>query len=216
MKRILLFGLVMVVGAAHAQISLVKDINSGASAVGSNPNNLTVLGSYVYYAASDGVTGTELWRSDGTLAGTTQVKDINPGDNSSSPSRFIVVGSYLYFRADDGVNGSELWRTDGTTNGTVMVADINPGNGSSSPDQMTLVNSTTLYFSAIDGTNGRELWKTDVGTLATSMIRISIRQPIPEAHQTLLFLFQVPRSIFRPMKEVVVRVASCGNRTVRH
>lgn len=172
MKRFLLFGLLVLVGgSASAQISLIKDINSGASAVGSNPNNLTVLGSYVYYSASDGVTGTELWRSDGTLAGTTQVKDIYPGDNSSSPSRFIVVGSYLYFRADDGVNGSELWRTDGTANGTVMVADINPGNGASSPDQMTLINSTTLYFSAIDGTNGRELWKTDVGTLATSMIK---------------------------------------------
>jgi trimeric autotransporter adhesin len=172
MKRNLLFGLLILLGSsAWGQISLVKDINSGASAVGSNPNNLTVLGGFVYYSASDGVTGNELWRSDGTLLGTTQVKDINPGDNSSSPSRFTAIGSYIYFRADDGVHGTELWRTDGTSAGTVMVEDINPDNGASSPDQLTVVNSTTLYFSAIDGTNGRELWKTDVTTLATSMIK---------------------------------------------
>lgn len=161
----------LTVGKVHGQISLVRDINSGASATGSNPNNLTVLGGFVYYSANDGVTGTELWRSNGTVAGTTQVKDINAGDNSSSPSRFTVVGSYIYFRANDGVNGVELWRTDGTASGTVMVADINPGITNSSPDQLTVINSTTLYFAANDGTNGTELWKTDVSSLNTTMIK---------------------------------------------
>jgi trimeric autotransporter adhesin len=157
-------------GMATAQISLLRDINNGASTSGSFPSNLTALGGFVYYSAFDGVTGTELWRSDGTVAGTTQVKDINPGDGSSSPTFFTLVGSYIYFRADDGENGSELWRTDGTNAGTVMVADINPGINSSSPNMFTFINSTTLYFTANNGTNGNELWKTNITTLATSMV----------------------------------------------
>jgi trimeric autotransporter adhesin len=154
----------------EAQISLLRDINNAASTSGSFPSNLTVLGGFVYYSASDGVTGTELWRSNGTPAGTTQVKDINPGDGSSSPSQFTLIGSHIYFRANDGQNGIELWRTDGTAAGTVMVANINPGINSGSPNSFVVINSTTLYFTANDGTNGVELWKTDVTSLATSMV----------------------------------------------
>jgi len=32
----------------------------------------------VFFAANDGITGFELWKSDGTAAGTVLVKDINP------------------------------------------------------------------------------------------------------------------------------------------
>ena len=48
---------------------MVKDIEPGA--LGSRtPANLTVLGAAVFFSASDGRTGNELWRSDGTAAGT--------------------------------------------------------------------------------------------------------------------------------------------------
>ncbi len=52
---------------------------------------------------------TELWRSDGTAAGTQLVFDINPTD-SSGPRDLIAVGNAVYFTATDGVHGRELWR----------------------------------------------------------------------------------------------------------
>ncbi|MEI9919173.1 MAG: ELWxxDGT repeat protein [Bacteroidota bacterium] len=166
--QIILFVLLPFV--ASAQITLLKDINNGSTQTGSNPNNMTTLGSYVYFSATDGVTGTELWRSDGTAAGTTQVKDIRVGDASSSPTAFTVVGSYIYFAANDGTNGIELWRTDGTAAGTILVKDINPGSVNGSPNQITPISSTVAYFVATDATNGRELWKLDASANTVTLV----------------------------------------------
>lgn len=69
------------VGAAN-QPSLVKDINPHGS---SNPSELTRVGSTLFFAANDGVHGYELWKSDGTAAGTKMVKNIRPYGKSSWP-----------------------------------------------------------------------------------------------------------------------------------
>ena len=61
----------------------VKEINPGVD--GSYPGYFTVLGDYLYFQATDSTTGDELWRTDGTEAGTTRVKDIFVGVDSSSP-----------------------------------------------------------------------------------------------------------------------------------
>src|SRR5262245_12475307 len=65
--------------AAFGVAELVKDIAPGVFPVGSNPRNLTALGSTVFFTADDGMDGEELWKSDGTAAGTVLVKDVNPG-----------------------------------------------------------------------------------------------------------------------------------------
>ncbi|CAN0304389.1 unnamed protein product, partial [Ectocarpus sp. 12 AP-2014] len=41
--------------------------------------------------------GAELWRTDGTGAGTVLVKDTYPGERSGSPTSLTVFGDYLYF-----------------------------------------------------------------------------------------------------------------------
>jgi ELWxxDGT repeat protein len=59
---------------------LVKDILPGAGTTyGDEPGQLTALGGTVFLGADDGVKGAELWKSDGTDAGTVLVKDINAG-----------------------------------------------------------------------------------------------------------------------------------------
>ena len=148
---------------------LVKDINPGpnGSYPGSYPAQMAAVGNTLFFVADDGVHGQELWKSDGTAAGTIMVKDINatPG-GSSGAANLTVVGTTLFFSADDGTNGVELWKTDGTPAGTVMVADINPGQNSSNPGSLTSFGGK-LYFSADDGIHGNELWESD-GTSAGS------------------------------------------------
>src|SRR5438270_9048422 len=56
------------------------------------------VGSYAYFSGSDGVSGSELWRSDGTLAGTSLVKDIVPGAGGSSVVPLINVSGNLFFK----------------------------------------------------------------------------------------------------------------------
>ena len=120
----------------------------------------------LFFSADDGVTRRELWKSDGTAAGTVLVKDIQPGTGrygypySSRPDQLTAVRGRLFFTADDGEHGRELWKSDGTAAGTVLVKDINPGVAGSRPVYLTDVNGT-LFFAADDGVHGQELWKSD-------------------------------------------------------
>jgi ELWxxDGT repeat protein len=168
---------------------LVMDMNPGEDENpgfpdSSNPNELTSIGSTLYFAAYDGgIKGVELWKSVPPYTSATMVKDINTGNagvDSSNPMQLTNVAGTLYFNADDGTNGQELWKSDGTPGGTTMVDDdpipnggINPGAPSSSPSSLTDVNGV-LFFAADDGTNGVELWRSDGTAGGTSLVEDAI------------------------------------------
>ena len=165
----------------------VKDIWPGSTGPylnSSSPRFLTEVNGVLFFNACD-TAGCELWKSDGTEAGTVRVKDINPGPGSSQPNALTNVNGTLYFAASDGVSGFELWKSDGTEAGTVRVKDINPGPASSSPIGLTNV-SGRLFFSAIDAASGRELWKTD-GTEAGT-VRVKDIVPGPGSSSPFNFL----------------------------
>lgn len=69
----------------------------------------------------------ELWRTDGTDAGTFLLKDIYPGEYSSNASGLIEINGICYFHAEHPNYGREIWKTNGTSEGTVLVQDLNPG-----------------------------------------------------------------------------------------
>lgn len=85
---------------------LVKDIYAGSKgSIPSTAFNYFYTTSYLYFPANDSIHGTELWKSDGTSAGTTLVKDIYAGTKSSSPSfLFLLLNNHLLFTANDGDN----------------------------------------------------------------------------------------------------------------
>jgi ELWxxDGT repeat protein len=158
-------------------------INPGAD--GSEPDDLTNINGTLYFQADDGTNGSELWKSDGTPAGTVMVEDAIPGGgiaagaSGSSPDGFTNVGGTVFFRANDQINGFELWKTDGTPSGTTIVEDavpaggIRPGANGSSPSDLTNVNGT-LFFNADDGTNGAELWKSDGTPSGTTIVEDAV------------------------------------------
>src|SRR5262245_34468677 len=70
-------------------------------------------GSLIFFDLATADSGNELWVSDGTVAGTKMVKDINPGPKSSYPFYITPISggtsaSLIYFIANDGIHGYEL------------------------------------------------------------------------------------------------------------
>lgn len=148
-------------------ILMIADIDPGSGSSASNGG--FAFNGFVYFPATNGASGVELWKTDGTEAGTSLVADIAPGGGSSSPQGFAAVNGQLYFTANDGSHGNELWRTDGATGDTVMVKDIQPGSSGSRPFRLTNLNGTLLFL-ANDGSNGYELWRSDGTADGTVMV----------------------------------------------
>jgi ELWxxDGT repeat protein len=144
--------------------TLVKDIFPGSSN-GIDPQfghtQLLVVDGVLYLAADDATNGIELWRSDGTEAGTWLVSDIDAGESGSKPSGFVEMNGLLYFTAITDQAGRELWRSDGTAAGTWMVKDVNPQNSAYGAVGPLAVMGDNLYFKGRDERYGEELWRSD-------------------------------------------------------
>lgn len=165
-RNLIITLLVFQFSITFSQISLVKDINTGLIPNASADTRfLTVLNSNtMLFSARTPEAGEELWKTDGTEAGTILLKDINP-TGSSSPTLLTKIGSVIYFLADDGVNGKGLWKTDGTVAGTVLVKVVT-SNNALTIREMVDVNGTLFFLNS-----STELWKSDGTEAGTTMIR---------------------------------------------
>ena len=109
----------------------------------------------------------ELWKSDGTQAGTVKLATFSetfadyPVSSGTLFANISSIGNIykdtVYFAVNTGAKGAQLWKTDGTANGTVLVKDMEPG--------VQLVNSAIKEVTNIDGSvffefRG-EVWKSD-------------------------------------------------------
>jgi len=121
---------------------------------------------YIYFHGDSSAYGAELWKSDGTVGGTTLLKDIVPGTTGSHPSHFITFNDHLYFWTLAG----ELYRSDGTTEGTEKIHDYTFDPTWTEP--MVELDGN-LYFVGADSdwNYGEELWKIEGDTGVTSMVK---------------------------------------------
>jgi ELWxxDGT repeat protein len=151
---------------------LLKDINPGTASSAPLVPSFANVNGVAYFTANDGVHGLQVWKSNGTAAGTTLVRDIGPGSQAAAPYYLTNVNGTVFFNADDGVHGRQLWKSNGTQAGTVMVKDIGTGAREGpylgGPEDLINLNGT-LFFSDSDPTHGRELWRSN-GTAAGTVL----------------------------------------------
>lgn len=87
---------------------------------------MVAVGDTVFLVVDDGIHGPELWRTDGTQAGSTMVTDLRPGPDGSRIGFMYALGAELVFFADDLGTGYRMWRTNGSEEGTRLADDLVP------------------------------------------------------------------------------------------
>jgi ELWxxDGT repeat protein len=102
---------------------LLMDINTATGY--SYPDMPVTINGSSYFGAADEIHGRELWRTDGTTAGTMLVKDINPGHKDGMNAESLVaMNNTLFLWGDDLINGTGLWRSDGTGDGFTFLHEF--------------------------------------------------------------------------------------------
>lgn len=116
---------------------------------------------HIYFAGASVQGDYELWKTNGTAAGTVLVKNILSGTFPSYPSHFAEHNGALYFSCRDG-----LWKTNGTTAGTVLVQNKDPEDVFGLEPYDLISNGDYLLFFQND-----RLWRSDGTTAGTVKIK---------------------------------------------
>ncbi len=166
----------------QANTTMVMDIYPGHNG-NSDPQELTVMGTTLFFTAFEEEHGKEIWRTDPpydqwNTERAQEIKKLFP----STPYDLEAVGDTLFYTANVGSIGFELFKTIPPYRSTYSfpVQDIYTGStgmlpNSSLPHQKTSIGST-LFFTATTAEEGEELW--------VSM------PPYDEDHTSLLFDFR--------------------------
>ena len=190
---------------------------------GLDPRELTLVNNTLFFVGDNraGFDGLQIWKSDGTAAGTVEVTSLQAGFGVTGigmdPADLVDVNGVLYFIGITTANGGsqQLWKSDGTSAGTVQVTSSTDGlknilgniplvdvggtlffnaqgtadntvqlwkwssssgavqltNGTSPFDaQNPLVVNGTLYFTAENSAGAAQLWKSDGSAAGTVQI----------------------------------------------
>lgn len=136
-------------------------------------NKLVFIGNDNY------VTGPEPWVSDGTVAGTFMLKDVNAGGTGSNTSASQNIhlrfnDNYVFFVATN-TAGTALWRTDGTVSGTVQLSPdgIYTGTNYSGGGFCAVSNQRTFWIN-----DNAKLYVTDGTVAGTNLLKSDLQNAI--------------------------------------
>ena len=89
---------------------MVKNIASDLESqrIGSDPSEFTFMNGSVFFSAAPGDQPFDLWKTDGTEAGTVAVKDPSTA-SFINPVSLTSVGNKLFFLGENSQVGQELW-----------------------------------------------------------------------------------------------------------
>lgn len=118
-------------------------------------------------STTDGKTH-KIWCTDGTVAGTTVIKNLSTSSYSSNMLNNVKDNGstvLLPYSNSTSVNRGELYITDGTLAGTVSIKTFEY------PISLIMTHNSLTYFSAQTTTEGQELWRTDGTTAGTFLVK---------------------------------------------
>jgi ELWxxDGT repeat protein len=148
----------------------VRDVNASLH-LAQIPTQITAVGTTTYFDLISGGTNnvslqSALWKTDGTLANTAEIKLYGTGQELQSLTN---LGGTLYFSQGYQNQNSSLYlaTSDGTAAGTREFVYV--GSGMAAP-HLTKINST-LYFAVAGDIYSSALWKSDGTSPGTHRLR---------------------------------------------
>ena len=186
--------------ATSSSVSSIRDLTTtdgtaaGTHLLASQPFSASLSPQYfttflgkLLFSGFDRAHGSELWATDGTPAGTSQLFDLNssPASAGSDPKDFSAAGGSTYFDATDTTSGTQPWVTDGTTSGTHMLAAVDSSGSANTSGWVTAAGKTFFI------NNFGPLYETDntaAGTFPLSAAGISTLDPAHISYHNLLYL----------------------------
>ena len=139
----------------HGPVYVTDGTAAGTVNLGAVGGTITCSGNRVFFRATHYLTGYELWTSDGTIAGTHLVVDLEPGTASGNPTEIVDCGPGVCFVARVAAR-TELWYSDGTATGTTRLCSLDP-TGNTAPNQLTMCRGR-LFMQAYAPAHGAELF----------------------------------------------------------
>lgn len=104
------------------------------------------------------------WYSDGTVAGTVKLGDINAYSGTS------WNGSYYFSTYSDNNGIQSLWKSNGSVGTTMKIKDFNSPVGESLSITQLFAATDRLLFNGYDASRGFELWQSDGTEIGTDML----------------------------------------------
>ncbi|NOK15508.1 hypothetical protein [Corallococcus carmarthensis] len=135
---------------------------------------LTNVQGTLFFVTSAFDTGSVLWRSNGTEAGTVPVKVFPGPPGVYQPTNLVAVGNRLFFQVRTPDTGMEPWISDGTESGTHLIKDITPGAADSILEDGYEVNGRLVFFRWVPVSSSEarpELWRSDGTAAGTLRVR---------------------------------------------
>jgi ELWxxDGT repeat protein len=162
-------------------------------------NTHTMFNGEMYFTAEGNIAGDsigrELFKTDGTQAGTVLVKDLFAGSNSSGAPEDdymgpTIIGDEMFFSDTTGV----MWKTDGTSSGTVVAIDNSSLEGVGDYiDTPAVVLNGKMITGFSNDTIGDALYSTD-GTVAGTELLVDTN---PTDDYTLCFSYCTELTTFQ-------------------
>ena len=145
---------------SKGEVELVADITPGSE--GSTISDFADFGDLLLFRLDPASGGSELWRTDGTAAGTTRITQFDAAQGLHFDGVICITSDgRAWFRV--AADTTHLWVTDGTVEGTAPRRLSLPDGAEVSIDYSVFFHNGFLYFGGVHPTDGPGLFRYHTG-----------------------------------------------------